>query len=469
MTSNKMVSNKTILAYCAVSMGMTMLSRGFNFYYVKVFLNRYNIQESWFHFSQVLYMVWNAVNDPLFAILQDNTSFLLTRTRREGILYTAPFFALSFLVPWFQFGESSWAVGLHLIVALFLWDTMFTFVGLLCCCLFTEFSADPHTRLKLTRYSTIASLIGAQCIFFLEYASDSLQDFRAFQIAAVCVACCSCLLMVYTGLNAHTQYDLPRQDSSDDLKQAEKGEEADSGFLKQMWQLFSERNFVSFVITNFFQMFHRAFLGGFTAILCEYLVPAEQVATGIRSIFYGLSGPCGGILVIFGTPLVGRLGYFRVIRYSFVWKIAGGMIMYFLVGPSNPWLVMLFILLDSSFSSAAFTLFNMPLSDIADDDKQKYHRRKPISSTVFGSNALVVKPAQSLSPMLVVGILNRYGYEQVKKGSASDTEMDVIKAVMFQFLCFYPVVLGIVQYISWSQFAIRRKIVEVHVAEEKMC
>ena len=43
-----------------------------------------------------------------------------------------------------------------------------------------------------------------------------------------------------------------------------------------------------------------------------------------------------------------------------------------------------------------------------------YLGRHPISSTVFGSNALVVKPSQSLCPMLVVGILNRYGYEQLK-------------------------------------------------------
>lgn len=38
----------------------------------------------------------------------------------------------------------------------------------------------------------------------------------------------------------------------------------------------------------------------------------------------------------------------------------------------------------------------------------------PISSTVFGGNALVVKPSQSLCPMLVVSILNHYGYEELK-------------------------------------------------------
>ena len=52
------------------------------------------------------------------------------------------------------------------------------------------------------------------------------------------------------------------------------------------------------------------------------------------------------ILVILGTPLVGRLGYFRIIRYNFLWKFAGGITMYFLIGPSNPWFIMLFILLD---------------------------------------------------------------------------------------------------------------------------
>ena len=52
------------------------------------------------------------------------------------------------------------------------------------------------------------------------------------------------------------------------------------------------------------------------------------------------------MLVIFGTPLVGRLGYFRIIRYNFVWKLISGLTMYFLIGPSNAWLIMLFLILD---------------------------------------------------------------------------------------------------------------------------
>jgi Na+/melibiose symporter-like transporter len=50
----------------------------------------------------MLYLVWNAVNDPLFALLQDNATCRLTRTRRESILYAAPVLALSYMIPWFR-------------------------------------------------------------------------------------------------------------------------------------------------------------------------------------------------------------------------------------------------------------------------------------------------------------------------------------------------------------------------------
>lgn len=39
--------------------------------------------------------------------------------------------------------------------------------------------------------------------------------------------------------------------------------------------------------------------------------------------------------------------------------------------------------------------------------------RSPLSSMVFGTNALFTKPAQSLAPMLVVTLLNQFGYENL--------------------------------------------------------
>lgn len=284
---------KGTLAYCCLSLGFTLLSRGFGFYYVKVFLNIYKVKESWFHFSQILYMAWNAINDPLFAHFQDNTSSFLTRTRREGILYTAPLFALSYMIAWLPFGQSDWAVGVHLIIALCFYDTMFTFIGLLCCCLFTEMNADQKNRLRLTRYSTIAGLIGAQNVFVLEYTSDSLQNFRAFQVTSFVIAVMACMLMMYAGLHANTKYDTGNNGVDEDCCRDAVPEH--ESFWRKTWQIMREKDFLAFVTTNFFQEFHKTYLSGFTAIFCDYLIPTSQVSKAARSIFYGMTGTLGGV------------------------------------------------------------------------------------------------------------------------------------------------------------------------------
>jgi Na+/melibiose symporter-like transporter len=111
-------------------------------------MNLYHIEEKCFQTAQVLYLIWNAISDPLFAYIQDGTNFKFTRTRRESIKYSGPLFALSFLLPWIPWGDNSILVGLHLVVSLFIWDTMFTFVGLAQCALFTELSHDPSDRIK---------------------------------------------------------------------------------------------------------------------------------------------------------------------------------------------------------------------------------------------------------------------------------------------------------------------------------
>ena len=68
-----------------------------------------------------------------------------------------------------------------------------------------------------------------------------------------------------------------------------------SPFVFVHGQILSEKNFVAFVVTNFFQEFHKTYLSNFTAIVCDYLIPASQVPVAARSIFYGSTGFIGGV------------------------------------------------------------------------------------------------------------------------------------------------------------------------------
>ena len=249
-------------------------------------------------------MVWNAVNDPLFAYLQDSTNFSFTRTRRESVLYACPFFALSFLVPWFPWGNTdgtqSWLTGIHLIVALCFWDTMFTYVGLAYCCLFTEMSKDNEVRLKMIRYTQIGSLIGSSSVFVLQYFSKQLDNFAMFQYISVLIAIVSCLLMIYTGKHAHTQTELQNQ------LRHQKGEHVEQKYQKYSYisltkQVLINRDFLAFVSCNFLQEFHRSFLSGFFAIFCDQLISQTAMLEFTRSSFYGGSRTVYQVSVLKGT------------------------------------------------------------------------------------------------------------------------------------------------------------------------
>ncbi|XP_041364885.1 transmembrane protein 180-like [Gigantopelta aegis] len=458
-------SRSSMFAYCATSLGFTLLSGTFSFYYVKVFLNEYHIDEKWFHFAQLLYLVWNAINDPLFAYCQDTQQSKFTRTRRHIILYTAPLFSLSYLLAWFPWQSQGIVTGLHLIVALCLYDTMFTFIGLAMCCLFTEIAISQRDRVLLTRYSHIVSLPGSFSVTICEFFSDSLKNFQGFQITTVIIAILACALMLWTGMYAHTHYDIQQMATKESCVQV-KHQKAHSSILKLTWNILSNQNFLAFVITNFCQEFHRAFLSSFMAIICDQLVAESEVPLHIRSVFYGSLHVVSSLVVIFvSTTLVRKFGYFTVIRSNFIWKIVSSLSIYY-IGRRHPWILMVYFLVESAYVNSTFSLFNMPLSDVADADMLKHNRQHPLTSMVYGTNALVVKPSQSLSPMLIVAIINRYGYESFRKKTISASELEVLKDGMFLIVWCLPLVVGTLQLISWSFYNLRNQFKSTDITVE---
>lgn len=288
------------LAYAATSFASAMMSSVFVFYYVKFFLNLYGISEWWFQVCQVIYMIWNAVNDPLFGYCQDNVKWSCVQNRRHAVYYGAPFFALSFLLPWFPWGnyaKGSVLCGLHLLVSLCLYDAFFTFVLLAQCCLFAEMSSKHDDRLRLIKYGQVAALLGSGSVFVCETISNNLQNINNFQCVTVVIAILACVCMRYTGRHCHTEYDLKNDNTQNDvegstvLATAKESTTVDRSSEHSMvtltCQILKQRNFLCFVIMNFCQEFHRAFNANFLAIISERLVPKDSIPSLVRSVFYG--------------------------------------------------------------------------------------------------------------------------------------------------------------------------------------
>jgi Na+/melibiose symporter-like transporter len=117
----------------------------------------------------------------------------------------------------------------------------------------------------------------------------------------------------------------------------------------------------------------------------------------------------------------------------------------------------------------------------------------PLSSMVFGLNALITKPSISLAPMVTVAILNAYGYSEVQRkasesaaaaaaevtvgtsalttaNSAGDSE--TLTSAMFIMSCLVPICIGMLQLIVWSFYTFRdshkKNIRDDTISDEKM-
>ena len=226
----------------------------------QVFLNHYHVTETWFHTAQTVYMIWNAINDPLFGYLQDNLRISWMTSRRLSILYGAPFYSLAFLVPWFPWAdyskpENSWICGLHLMMTLCIFDSVFTFVFLAQCGLFTELSKKHEDRVRLVRYAQVGSLLGGTTVFFAESFSKSLTDFTSFQITCVVIAILGYFGLRYTGQHCHSELDTISQEKLDQESSAQgvvtstgngKGllKQDATPLIRQMLQLVKQKGFI---------------------------------------------------------------------------------------------------------------------------------------------------------------------------------------------------------------------------------
>lgn len=485
------------LAYAATTFAATLIDSIFKFYYVKVFLIKYQVSDYWFNVAQVVFMIWNAVNDPLFGYIQDNSTFSIFRIRRKSILYGAPLFVISFLTFWFPWSDytltSQALVGLHLIFSLCFYDALFTFVLLAQCALFAEMSTEHDDRLRLVLYSQVASLLGSWSVGVCEFSSSSLLDLSSFQLCSVFFAVLSWIGFSITGKFAKTEIAQmkPKEKTSPEIRgggdkfvdawcpsaSSSSSTSPLLAFLQQTLEIMRQSNFLAFVFANFLQIFHVTFYSNFASIFLDILFPGvvdgaasstSALSPSVRSLFNGSLFVVPQILVLCLSPWLREKGAYWVVIRSFFGKVilsaALGLCLTFSLLSSDHLRIALLFFIGADFTcgSAIFATFNLLVSDIIDDDMRLNKRASPLSSSVFGTNALITKPAQSLAPMLVLFLLNPFGFQDFKRDpksltlliSSSGRLMGLQSATM-TLLWAWPLIVGILQIVVFSRYSLR--------------
>lgn len=102
----------------------------------------------------LIFAIWNTINDPIASYFIDNTRTKIGR-RIPYIRYGSVFYGLAFIFCWFPIAPLNDQIALffNFLIALFILDTMFTFVG---CCFFSlpnEIAVTAKERASVMVYS----------------------------------------------------------------------------------------------------------------------------------------------------------------------------------------------------------------------------------------------------------------------------------------------------------------------------
>ncbi|PAV58632.1 hypothetical protein WR25_06149 [Diploscapter pachys] len=408
--SCKMRVRSPLVAIGCGQFALSLMQVMFQFYYVKVYLNIFHVPKLWFNVAQFLFMIWNAVNDPLFGFLQDRPGSWLN-SRTLAIRYFAPFIGISFVFMWLPWDTSGSAwEGLHLILALFFYDAFFSALGVSWSALFADTTQNPALRVSAMKYTQLSILLSVNIISITEKASKSLEFFGIFQTITVIVACIgTCMLFVAGSFDSSASY-FREKDDRPLLSESEYDTKSTRSIWQMSREIVVEKDFLRIIAANFLHNARSVAHLNFASIATEILIPQTVLPKGSLSlsIFYGICTLGPQLLIIGSEKLVAKHGSYRVMVLSYMFSVLSGCMILF---SSSAYVIMLFMVIDSITVHSIAPLFNIVISDFIDDDTKRYNRRNGLSSLVFSLNALFVKPAQSLAPVIIVYLLNFYGYQ----------------------------------------------------------
>ena len=338
----------------------------------------------WITLASVIYAVWNAINDPLFGFITDNTRSKHGR-RIPYMRFTAPFLALTFVLVWFApEGAGELAQFWWMLVTMLMYDTCYTIIGLVYSALLPEISESDGERNGLQISSSLFSMFGMILGFLIPDmvrpktgAENSLLPFR---LAMIGVALVAMFLIIFTTLKVKERPEFTKVDKPVNL-------------LNSLKFTFTSKAFIILVAENFMAILTSSLVTGSLFYLADYVMRLPTI-----NLLIALFIPLLIMIPITGV-LRKKLGVLRTQQLLLL--IAGiGLISLVIVPTSLIWVS---LILTGIGLSGPQVLTNVLFAQIADEDELRSGVRR--EGAFFGVNALITKPAQSVALALVAWVL----------------------------------------------------------------
>ena len=346
------------------------------------------LQARWIAIVSVIYAVWNAVNDPLFGHITDNTRSRLGR-RIPYMRYTAPFLALTFILVWFAPSRGQVAIFWWMLATMLLYDTTYTIIGLVYSALLPEVTESDAERNGLQISYSLFSLLGMILGFVIpdlfRPKAGTSPSFLPLQASMIVVGVVSATLIIITTLKVKERPEFSVVDEPLKLGQALKF-------------TFTSRSFLAVAAQNFMSILMQALVMGTIFYVADYVLQINTM------IVLG----CVFVPLIIGVPLTSlirsRLG---VVRAQQLLLLIAGIALVLVPVVPKP-LILLCLALAGFGLAGPLALTNVLFAQVSDEDELRTGVRR--EGAFFGVNALLTKPAQSVALALVPYILKATGF-----------------------------------------------------------
>lgn len=382
----------------------TLITGVFTLYLLDYYINVIKIEYGLFIVANVIYLIYNTLNDVIFGYYGDRTRTKLGR-RMPYIRYGAPLLALAFILFWFPFPGTApgdlyssqlFKFG-QLVFGYIFFDTMLTIVILSFVALPPEMTESTKERNTISGYRTIFTLVGGITILFVPIViSMGLEFFRIF-IVVLGVICMSFYLVLSFKIKERKQlYETSKIRSL--------------SLVKEIVQTFKNKAFISFLLYNFSVIYTQTMLISFTPLFINIFgVNSKINATIILIAIYAGNLITIPIFLHLGRKIENR----RIIVYTSLASLAG-IFTLFLIDILFNVIALYWIIFAIDGMLLGLGIFYYPfMSDAIDIDELHTNRRR--ESMHFGLNALLTKPAENLPAIIGASILAITGFIQSEK------------------------------------------------------
>jgi len=464
-----------IRGYGLLSFFLALIHNIFLLYHVDVYVYSYKIDKNSFWLGEVLFLIWNSINDPLFGYLSDSDlvsqdrigseigSEEIISRRLNCIKNYGPLLCVSFVYFW----TPILPLGIHFVTGICLYDSFLTVVDLNLNSLLADFGTSVEDRTNFSKARSMGNICASLSVF-ISYAVWDQKELGPFKIYCLVLAIISCigLYSVSVILLESLEVALSRAvlPPSDPLRESDwslcpKSKTSQIyPALSYFAQLCMMPNFVLFIIMSLVQVFHCHFNSSFMPLFMQLLLD-NHFPPYFCPMVMGLSFLLPHLNNFYFLQLCERKGTYYVIRSLLVIKLmmALGVMTADL---SMLWLIAVFIASNRIFTEGICRLCDLIVADLIDQDYVENEREVSASAFFFGSAAMLTKPGQSFAPIIGTFLLSLASHRQEGiEVLESKAESKSLTMEDFSSYCLVltgvPIACSIVQLIAWAQFDLK--------------